>query len=61
MITKKNQHTKEARRLKYCLKCKRVYEVNVLYFGKEIHYDSMPTYGLPRITCKECKNIKVDR
>ena len=58
MLTKKNQHVKEARRLKYCLKCKKVYEQNVLYYEKEIHYSHMPTYGLPRVTCKKCKNFK---
>ena len=58
MITKKNQHKKEAKRLKYCLKCKKVWEQNALYIKKEIHYSHMPTYGLPRITCNKCKKEK---
>ena len=49
---KKNVHTKEARRLKYCEKCKRVWEIG---FTGSIHsYDHLPTYGLPRKTCKMC-------
>ena len=56
MITRKNQHKKEAKRLKYCLKCKKVWEQNALYIKKEIHYDHMPTYGLPRVDCSNCKN-----
>ena len=38
---KKNVHTKEARRLKYCEKCKRVWEIG---FTGSIHsYDHLPT------------------
>tara|TARA_R100001082_G_scaffold55478_2_gene30548 strand:+ start:502 stop:702 length:201 start_codon:yes stop_codon:yes gene_type:complete len=59
MITNKNQHKKEARRLKYCLKCKKVYEKDSYYKKKEIHYSNMPTYGLDRITCERCINIKM--
>jgi len=54
----KNTYKKEPNRLKYCLSCKKVYQSNALYFRKEIHYDHMPTYGLPRINCKKCNHLK---
>ena len=56
MTIKGNQYIKSTRRLKYCLKCKKVYEIDSFYRKKEIHYDGMPTYGLPRALCKKCKN-----
>ena len=55
MITNKNQHKKEARLLKYCLRCKKVYHIDAITRKKEMHYSHLPTYGLPRITCKKCK------
>ena len=40
-------------RLKYCEECKHVWEKSTT---KAIHYyKNLPTYKLPRITCKKCK------
>jgi len=51
----KNTYTKESRRLKYCNSCKMVWEISTI--GTGIHrYGHMPTYGLPRIVCRICKN-----
>ena len=48
-----NAYTKESKRLKVCTKCNLVWEVS--YAGSILHYDCMPTYGLKRKTCKQCK------
>ena len=49
-----NQHKKEAKRLKYCITCKNVWESDVTY-KFEIHYKDLPRYKLPRIKCNKCK------
>ena len=48
-----NAHTKESKRLKVCTKCNLVWEVS--YAGSILHHDCLPTYGLKRKTCKQCK------
>ena len=48
----RNSHAREARRLKYCKQCKRVWENDCT--GAFLSYDNMPTYKLPRKTCKKC-------
>ena len=50
---KRNTHTREARRLKYCNSCNVVWEINVT--GSIRRYKHLPTYGLPRINCKICE------
>ena len=50
----KNIHTRETRRLKYCTKCKRVWEISCT--GSIHSYGHLPTYGLPRLNCRVCEN-----
>jgi len=50
----KNQHTKETRLLKYCVKCNLVFQKDSMY-SIQLYYRNMPTYKLPRETCKKCK------
>jgi|TARA_R100001530_G_scaffold2285_1_gene3834 hypothetical protein len=53
----RNHYAKDERRLKYCESCERVWENT--YAGSQVSYGHLPTYGLPRITCKICnKNNK---
>jgi len=43
-------------RLKFCSECSYVWETSSE--GVCVRYGNMPTYGLPRITCKNCnKNL----
>lgn len=60
MIAKKqkgvNNHKKESRRLKYCESCERVWEIG--YTGSVHSYGHLPTYKLPRKTCRICKGIE---
>jgi len=44
--------------LKYCIKCKKVWEISTT--GSILFYKHMPTYGLPRKTCKSCNNLSTD-
>ena len=44
--------------LKYCLNCKKVWEISTT--GSILFYKHMPTYGLPRKTCKSCNNLSTD-
>ena len=41
--------------LKYCVECKKVWQ-NDWYANKKkiIHYDDLPTYGIPRVKCYKC-------
>jgi len=57
--SKRNIHTPEARRLKYCDKCKRVWEKGCN--GTILKHLNLPTYGLPRITCNTCNKLKASR
>tara|TARA_R100001510_G_C7464700_1_gene83674 strand:+ start:266 stop:481 length:216 start_codon:yes stop_codon:yes gene_type:complete len=43
----------EERRLKYCPECKLVWEVS--YTGTITRHNDMPTIGLNRIVCRNCK------
>lgn len=54
--SKRNIHTPEARRLKYCEKCKHVWEKGAS--GTILKHISLPTYRLPRITCTTCSKLK---
>ena len=40
-------------RLKYCKECQHVWERSTT--KSIIYYDNLPTYKLPRIVCKKCK------
>ena len=52
----RNSYVREARRLKYCESCKRVWEKTLGY--RHISYGHLPTYGLPRVTCRICEEDK---
>ena len=54
--SKKNIHTSETRRLRYCKDCEYVWERGER--GHPIKYTNLPTYCLPRVVCKMCKSIK---
>ena len=41
--------------LRYCKSCKTQWEIGTT--GSQIHYEHLPTYGLKRVTCNNCKNI----
>ena len=51
-----NSHKKESRRLKYCESCERVWEIG--YTGSVHSYGHLPTYKLPRKTCRLCNGIE---
>jgi len=53
-----NAFTKESKRLKVCIKCNLVWEVS--YAGSILHHDGLPTYGLKRKICKQCKKESKD-
>ena len=42
--------------LKYCEKCKKVWEQSCT--KSIIYHTDFPTYGLPRIICKKCEGKK---
>ena len=51
-----NHHTKDFRRLKFCKHCETVWEI--LICGSIGHYSHLPTYGLHRKKCPQCKGRK---
>jgi len=57
--SKRNIHTPEARRLKYCDKCSHVWEKGMS--GTVLKYNHLPTYRLPRILCNTCAKLKTDK
>ena len=54
--SKKNIHTADARKLKYCDKCYRVWEKALT--GTILKYRNLPTHGLPRVACNSCSKLK---
>ena len=50
----KNSYVKECNRLKYCIKCKLVWEVT--YNGVVLHHKDLPTYGVKRQKCRRCND-----
>ena len=54
--SKRNIHTPEARRLKYCDKCSHVWEKGCN--GTVLKHLNLPTYRLPRIPCNTCNKLK---
>jgi len=48
----KNGNSKEAKRLRCCSKCNKVWEIGIN--GKFSIYENMPTYKLPRKKCRLC-------
>ena len=50
----KNRPEKTDRKLKYCIKCERVWEYTK-YNNKLTHYDDFPSYGKIREMCGECR------
>lgn len=40
--------------LRYCKSCKTQWERSTC--GSQIHYSHLPTYGLKRVICDNCKN-----
>tara|TARA_R110001599_G_C11853772_1_gene620953 strand:+ start:129 stop:353 length:225 start_codon:yes stop_codon:yes gene_type:complete len=55
---KPRKYKREAKKLKYCLHCKKTWEIG---FGNVIHsYAHLPTYGLIRKKCRVCENKKGD-
>lgn len=52
-------HIKESKRLKYCESCERVWEIG--YTGSVHSYGHLPTYKLPRVTCKICQGVETGR
>ena len=57
--SKRNIHTPEARRLKYCNKCSHVWEKGAS--STILKHLNLPTYKLPRITCNTCSKLKASR
>ena len=56
-IRDRSQHKREARLLKFCKLCKRVYQKDFTS-PKDVYYDSLCSYKLPRENCKQCRSIK---
>ena len=54
--SKRNIHTPEARRLKYCNRCKHVWEKGCN--GTILKHLNLPTYRLPRVYCNTCSKLK---
>jgi|TARA_R110000824_G_scaffold10249_1_gene45365 hypothetical protein len=50
--SQKNNYSSEGRKLKFCNKCKMVWEMGIT--GTILKYDHMPTYGLKRKDCLKC-------
>ena len=53
----KTQHKKEARLLKFCDSCKRIYSRDFMY-STEVYYDNLCSYKLPRKKCQKCRGVK---
>jgi len=53
----RNLHSREARRLKYCKECNKIWEISTT--GSILFYEHMPTYGMTRKKCKNCKGIDI--
>ena len=53
-IKRKRRHIYFRDTLRYCESCKTQWERNTC--GSQIHYDHLPTYGLPRVMCGNCKD-----
>tara|TARA_Y100000310_G_scaffold201184_1_gene201261 strand:- start:2937 stop:3188 length:252 start_codon:yes stop_codon:yes gene_type:complete len=49
----RNVHTREARRLKLCPNCQRVWEIGCT--GACMRYEHLPTFRLKRVTCTLCE------
>ena len=51
-----NTYSKPA--LRYCMECKKVWEISTA--GSILFYNHLPTYKLPRIKCKACRNLSTE-
>jgi|TARA_R110000765_G_scaffold62374_2_gene121050 hypothetical protein len=51
-----NTYTKPT--LRYCLECEKVWEISTT--GSILFYRHLPTYKLPRVKCKKCRNLSVE-
>ena len=60
VISGNKPHKGISKKLKLCLKCKRVHETEY-QSGKQLHHEDFPTYGLERKTCNRCKRRKNDK
>tara|TARA_R110002110_G_scaffold120534_2_gene295785 strand:+ start:460 stop:726 length:267 start_codon:yes stop_codon:yes gene_type:complete len=56
-IKRRGINTYAKQTLRYCLKCKKVWEISTT--GSILFYKHLPTYGLPRKNCKSCNNLSV--
>jgi len=56
-IRDRSQHKREARLLKFCKLCKRVYQKDFTS-PKDVYYDSLCSYKLPRENCQQCRSVK---
>lgn len=54
---RKNPITYSKQTLRYCLDCKKVWEIGTA--GTVLFYSHLPTYGLPRRKCKACNNFSI--